>query len=569
MRGVLPEVDWRALAERGRALTGRATTLAGRAAPAAARAGTAARRAGKAAARGTRTAAARTAAVAAPPVRRAAALAGRDRCLTAATAAGLTAALVAVAATGPWSGGQRTAERAWAAGRAPAAPASHPPAPRHPAAPPPAPAVLAGLGPGAATTAVTGPGAAPGPTAHGLSAALDPLFDDPGLGHVRTGVVLDATTGQRLYAHGAASASAPASTTKIATATAALTARGPDYRIPTLVVPGRTRGTVVLVGGGDPTLTAAATPAHADPDTTPASLVTLADRTARALRARGTRQVALSYDTSRFAGSPIGAIGVNGNLAPVTALMTDEARTDPRSTEDAARRADPARSAAQTFAGLLGHRGVRVTSVRPGNAPAGQEAQLAEVDSMPLSALVERMLTNSDNDIAEALGRQVAIATGRPVTFAGAGQGIATQLRRLGLPLTGTAFHDGSGLDRTDRLTPQLLARLLYTAGSPGHPELRAILSGLPVAGFTGTLSDRFRATEAAGARSGDPAGGAGLVRAKTGTLTGVNTLAGTVVDSDGRLLVFAFMTSGTTDASGAVAALDRLASAVTNCGCR
>ncbi|MBR7678233.1 D-alanyl-D-alanine carboxypeptidase, partial [Streptomyces daliensis] len=82
-----------------------------------------------------------------------------------------------------------------------------------------------------------------------------------------------------------------------------------------------------------------------------------------------------------------------------------------------------------------------------------------------------------------------------------------------------------------------------------------------PVAGFTGTLEERY------GDEQNKP--GAGLVRAKTGTLTGINTLAGTVVDADGRLLAFAFMTSGTKDAEGAKNALDRMASALANCGCR
>jgi D-alanyl-D-alanine carboxypeptidase/D-alanyl-D-alanine-endopeptidase (penicillin-binding protein 4) len=77
------------------------------------------------------------------------------------------------------------------------------------------------------------------------------------------------------------------------------------------------------------------------------------------------------------------------------------------------------------------------------------------------------------------------------------------------------------------------------------------------VAGFTGTLATRY--TD----------GAAGVVRAKTGTLTGVNTLAGTVVDRDGRLLAFAFLASDTTDAQAAQSALDRTATALAACGCR
>ncbi|WP_055693778.1 D-alanyl-D-alanine carboxypeptidase, partial [Streptomyces prasinopilosus] len=63
--------------------------------------------------------------------------------------------------------------------------------------------------------------------------------------------------------------------------------------------------------------------------------------------------------------------------------------------------------------------------------------------------------------------------------------------------------------------------------------------------------------------------GAAGVVRAKTGTLTGVNALAGTVVDREGRLLVFAFLATGTTDQTTAQTALDKAATALAACGCR
>ncbi len=117
--------------------------------------------------------------------------------------------------------------------------------------------------------------------------------------------------------------------------------------------------------------------------------------------------------------------------------------------------------------------------------------------------------------------------------------------------MAGAAFHDGSGLDRDDRLTADLLTALLVKAGDPRRPGLRPVLTGLPVAGFTGTLSTRYAD------------GASGLVRAKTGTLTGVNALAGTVVDRNGRLLAFAFLASNTADAAAAQSALDKAATAL------
>src|SRR5664280_3915170 len=128
-------------------------------------------------------------------------------------------------------------------------------------------------------------------------------------------------------------------------------------------------------------------------------------------------------------------------------------------------------------------------------------------------------------------------------------------------PATGRPVS--SGLSRDDRLAPSTVVRLLVLAAAPDHPELRPLLTGLPVAGFAGTLADRFR--------TGPSAPAAGVVRAKTGTLEDVSALAGVVVDADGRLLAFNI----TADAvpvgrvSPAEAALDRTAAVLAGCGCR
>ncbi|MGW0330912.1 D-alanyl-D-alanine carboxypeptidase/D-alanyl-D-alanine endopeptidase [Streptomyces sp. NPDC003011] len=466
---------------------------------------------------------------------------------TAATA-GLALAASVVTAAGPWdSTGQRTAERDRAAAREHTGGADHDGSSGTTGgAPRPAPSaasVLAGLGRSSNTVTAA-------PTGQGLSAVLDPLLKDAALGTRRSAVVVDVATGKRLYGTGADEALTPASTTKIATAVAALSALGADHRLTTRTALEAGTEELVLVGGGDPTLTA-----HRDARGW-ASLRTLADRTAAALKKRDLREVTLSYDTTLYAGSELHPIGVNENLAPVTALMTDEARTDDSGSGPVLRVTDPAADAARTFAALLKDHGIRTTSPGPSKA-TGRAESLATVSSPPLATLVERMLTNSDNDIAEALARQTAVASGERADFDGAGRAMAAQLRKLGLPMAGAEFHDGSGLDRDDRLTADLLTALLVKAGDPARPALRPVLTGLPVAGFTGTLSGRY--TD----------GAAGIVRAKTGTLTGVNTLAGTVVDQDGRLLAFAFLASDTTDPTAAQAALDRTATALASCGCR
>lgn len=170
-----------------------------------------------------------------------------------------------------------------------------------------------------------------------------------------------------------------------------------------------------------------------------------------------------------------------------------------------------------------------------------------------MAGLVERMLTNSDNDIAEALARQTALASGQPASFEGAEKAVAARLAALGVDAAGSRFADGSGLNRADKVSAGLLTGLLTKAADPQRPELRPVLTGLPVAGFTGTLRGRNAGTSPA----------AGLLRAKTGTLTGVNSLSGTVVDSSGRLLAFAFLTANSPGPEGAEKALDKLAAAV------
>ncbi|MFI6941189.1 D-alanyl-D-alanine carboxypeptidase/D-alanyl-D-alanine-endopeptidase [Streptomyces sp. NPDC050418] len=462
------------------------------------------------------------------------------------TAAAATLGLVltagVVAAAGPWDSGQRTAERARAASWEADGGADHGRGKRQKPQPaPPAPDVLSALG--------APQGSAPAPTKSELADVLAPLLKDPSLGTLRTASVVDAVTGEELYGARQGEPVTPASTTKIATAVAALTALGPDHRIATTTVADPGANEVVLVGAGDPTL---------DTD----ALRDLAKATAKSLHDDPREgKVKLSYDTSLYSGPALHPIGPNENIAPVSALMLNEGRLDDSTSGPAPRSADPAAAAAQRFAEILREEGVRLDGApRPGKAGA-DAVQLGSTSSAPLSALVERMLTHSDNDIAEALVRQTALASGEPASFDGAAKAVDKRLKELQLPLDGTKFADGSGLDRADRVTARLLTALLAKAADPARPELRSALTGLPVAGFTGTLKNRYDSDGAAP--------GTGLVRAKTGTLTGINTLAGSVVDADGRLLLFAFTASGTTAPQSAQATLDRLAATVANCGCR
>ena len=163
--------------------------------------------------------------------------------------------------------------------------------------------------------------------------------------------------------------------------------------------------------------------------------------------------------------------------------------------------------------------------------------------------------------MAEALARLVAVRAGTPATFAGGGQAVLAQVRAMGIAAQGAVMTDGSGLGDGSLIPAGALTQVLGLAASPDHPELRPLLSGLPVAAVSGTLTDRFTRAGQKPAR--------GVVRAKTGTLSGVSSLAGTTVDADGRLLVFAVLADRVPNTLSARTALDEVASTLAGCGCR
>jgi D-alanyl-D-alanine carboxypeptidase/D-alanyl-D-alanine-endopeptidase (penicillin-binding protein 4) len=393
-----------------------------------------------------------------------------------------------------------------------------------------------------------------------LQRTIAPLIASSGLGTAVSMQVVDVATGASLFSMNPDAQLVPASTAKLLTGAAVLTAVGPTTTLRTQVVDGMTREEVVLVGGGDMLLGAG----RSDPDSVVgrAGLADLADATAAALKANGRTSVAVRLDDSLFRGpatSPVWRPGDvrAGYVAPVMALEVDAGRVPHR----VARMADPAMSAGRTFAALLGARGITVTApVVRASAPKSATV-LAGVESAPIADLVEYALTESDNTVAEGLARVVALRLGRPATFTDAGRAVLDQVALLGVPTSGNMLVDGSGLGSGSLVSARTLTSLLALAGSVARPELRPVLTGLPVAGASGTLRDRFEV--------GSQQDGLGVVRAKTGSLQGVNALAGTVVDADGRLLAFTILADRTGSTEPARNALDAIAVALTRCGCR
>jgi D-alanyl-D-alanine carboxypeptidase/D-alanyl-D-alanine-endopeptidase (penicillin-binding protein 4) len=395
------------------------------------------------------------------------------------------------------------------------------------------------------------------PTQAGITAALTSLLADKRLGTSVAVSVRDAESGDTLLDRGGDTLLTPASTTKATTAAATLLAYGPTYELQTRVVRGSAPGEVVIIGGGDPTL--AFNEEHAYPGS--ARLDKLAGDVRTALA--GTRVTKVVVDSTLFSGPAAepkwdSDVISGGYAAPVNALTADGGRTSPTSAHISPRAPAPDLFVGRRFAALLGAPSVPVVA---GAAPAGAK-QLATLKSPPLSHIVDTMLSESDNTIAESLLRLVAVKEKQPATFTGGANAVRGVLSGIGIDISGERLVDGSGLSRSDRLSPNLLTSVFAAAAGNKHPQLRTLLAGLPVAAYSGTLAKRFGGVAATA--------GVGLVRAKTGTLSGVSSLAGIVTTSDGHIVTFALLANGITESGtvAAEAALDAIAAKLAGCGC-
>jgi serine-type D-Ala-D-Ala carboxypeptidase/endopeptidase (penicillin-binding protein 4) len=327
----------------------------------------------------------------------------------------------------------------------------------------------------------------------------------------------------------------PASTLKLLTTSVALDVLGADHKYTTTVqaaaapVGGVVNGDVWLVGGGDPLLT---THDYLGLFRHPPDPVTPLESLADSIVAAGVTQITgrivgdeSRYDAERYVPSWPKRYISAPEIGPMSALSVNDGFMSNNSFHAAA---NPAESGAQTLADLLIARGVTVAGVGSGVAPAGT-VQIAAIDGAPLPDVIGEDLTLSDNGTAELLLKEIGYeASGTGSTVAGTAA-VTSKLKDEGMPVGGLTMIDGSGLDRGDRATCNLLTSVLDRAGPHGD-----LTSKLSVAGETGTLERRFANTAIAG-----------KVRAKTGTLTGVAALAGFAQATDGTEITFALLLNG------------------------
>jgi serine-type D-Ala-D-Ala carboxypeptidase/endopeptidase (penicillin-binding protein 4) len=335
--------------------------------------------------------------------------------------------------------------------------------------------------------------------------------------------VADADSGAALFGWKSGTKRILASNTKIFAIGAALGAHGPGARFETSVLGTEAiqpvyDGDLYLRGGGDPSFGTNAY--NRSQYAGGASIEELAER----LHEAGLRRVrgAIVGDESfwdRLRGTGYsnwqGSAAIGG---PLTALAFNHGKTSAGRFQT-----NPPSYAAGRFAEALRAEGVKVDeAARVGTAPSGA-AELAAVDSVPLSRLTQVMGIRSENWFAEMLAKGL---TARGTTRDG-----AAQMRRFARSLGSSAsLVDGSGLSASNKAAPREIVDFLE--GEYDRPEYDVFFGSLPTAGVNGTLANRMRSGPARN-----------RCHAKTGTLNAGHTaLSGYCRTLGGKTLAFSIV---------------------------
>ncbi len=202
----------------------------------------------------------------------------------------------------------------------------------------------------------------------------------------------------------------------------------------------------------------------------------------------------------------------------------------------------------ETFAEEVARAGINLERVQLTEGRVPQNAQLIATFRHNISQILDRMMKKSDNFYAESMFYQTAASARKGLARARDARDITKRLiARLGLGDNPYKIADGSGLSLYNYVSTELLCTLLRHAWrSPSIQD--ALLPSLPIAGVDGTLKDRMKKTSAQG-----------NVRAKTGTVTGISSLAGYCTAANGHQLCFAIINQGIMRAAAGKAFQDRV----------
>ncbi len=368
--------------------------------------------------------------------------------------------------------------------------------------------------------------------------------------------------GESIYDSDRAASFTPASLMKLATAAVALEVMGPEATYTTEVVvdanaleaarDGVLRGDLYLIGGGDPTL---ATRSYAATFRVPrpyTDVNDLADAVMAALQDHEIRVIdgAVLGDESRYPelerdyvtqvvdGESVWKASYRDtNLSgPLSALMINDGYYPHRRTRRShVRSVDVAQAAAAEFDDLLEERGLVIRrSPRSQTAPAAvdERVTIGRLKSIPMSQIVERMLTHSDNTTSEMVLKEIGYRSGGSTRAAAATAATAILRDMVGDAVDSLRWVDGSGLSILNRMSCDLVARLIASAGANS-----VLMQALAMAGETGTLRN-------CGPLPATNSQSRNTVRAKTGSLNDTDALAGAVLAPNGDLVTFAMIAS-------------------------
>lgn len=390
-----------------------------------------------------------------------------------------------------------------------------------------------------------------------LQRQLDSILANSGLNSFG-GVVIN-SLGTEYWQRSANRAFAPASVTKLLTAYSALHTLDRNAR-QTTSVSLDIDGSLVLRGEGDVTISR-----RTSGRTFYRNAPRLSDLAAQVKRKLdlvppALRPKRLIIDPSFYSG-PAMAPGwyrediAGGSITPMVPAMLDGGRISDTGWY-VSRTAQPSLQLGATLLQYLGLKNVKIEVATPTLALL----PLGSVQSAPLEDRIADMLLHSDNVLAESIGREVAVAKAQPASFRGAAAAVLDEVRSHGISTKDAKLFDTSGLSSRNRLRPRTIAETLRPRSTVEKRTVTDIIYHyLPIAGQSGTLRYRF---------GGAAAPGRGHIRAKTGSLTGVSTLAGvTYTRRSGTPIYFSFLVNNT---YGWVAnfTIDRLSTAVYLHGC-
>ena len=294
-------------------------------------------------------------------------------------------------------------------------------------------------------------------------------------------MLVDPSTGESIFEYSADSLRMPASLLKIISAVALLDYVEPDFRFTTEILTGAEPNTLIVAGSLDPWMERNGV---------------LAIKMGRASLPKLVKTALKKLDSDN--GAPIKTLNIKYSKMHFPDIDFIKSQFMARNVK------------------------VTTTRITSEEASLASKESIAIFQSPPMQKIMDWMLIWSDNTLGNRMAMYASMKAGFGYSESGIQETFVKTLNNLGIDSTGLVAVDGSGLSRLNRVSAQMLAELLLKTYD--NEKYRIIYGGLPVGGVNGTMRNRFVSSAPKAI---------GLVRTKTGSLTGVVSLAGYVQGGD------------------------------------